>query len=419
MAAAFGDAAAPGGLAGEQVGVFPLLNGHRADHRFDALELGFALLEHPVVDLVHPRDHFHQAAEGAHALDQAHLFDEIGEVEAGFLQLALHLLDIGDLNFLLGLLHEGEHITHAEDAAGHPLGVERLQRLHLLAGADEFDRRAAHLADREGGATPGVAVHLGEHGPGDAHLLMERAGEFSGLLADHRIHHQQHLIGCHGAADPHHLLHHRGVDLEAAGGVNDHRVEAFLAALGQARFSDRFGLGIGAEAEHLHIDLLAQRLQLIDGRGPVGVGGHQQRFAPLLFEVQAELGGGGGFTGALQAGHQHHGGGLLGFGQGLIGPAHHLNELLVDELDELLIGADAPHHISAEGFLAHLSDEAFDHRQADVGVQQGAAHIFEGAVDVALADRGLALEAADGILKPLGELFKHQRCQSSSTSPPS
>ena len=121
---------------------------------------------------------------------------------------------------------------------------------------------------------------------------------------------------------------------------------------------------------------MAERLQLIDGCWPVGVGGHQQRSTPLLFEVQSELGGGGGFTGALQAGHQHHGGGLFGLGQGRIGPAHHLNKLLVDKLDELLIGADATHHIGAEGFLAHLSDEAFDHRQADVGIQQGAAHVF-------------------------------------------
>ena len=92
--------------------------------------------------------------------------------------------------------------------------------------------------------------------------------------------------------------------------------------------------------------------------------------------VKMGLGGGGGFTGALQAGHQHHGGGLFGLRQGRIGPAHHLNKLLVDKLDELLIGADATHHIGAEGFLAHLSDEAFDHRQADVGIQQGAAHVF-------------------------------------------
>ena len=258
MAAAAGDAAAAAGLGGQQFRLLALGHGHRADHGFDLFELLLALLEHAVINFVHARDHLHQAPEGAHALDQAHLLQKIGEVEGGLLQLLLHAGHIGQLHFLLGFLHQGEHIAHAEDAAGHPFRVEGLEGLHLFAGADEFDRRAAHLADREGGAAAAVAIELGEHGAGDADLLVEGPGEFGRLLADHRIHHQQHLVGGHGAADPHHLLHHREVDLQAAGRVDDHGVEAFFAALGHASGGDVLGLGLGAEAEHLHADLVAQ-----------------------------------------------------------------------------------------------------------------------------------------------------------------
>ena len=159
--------------------------GHRADHRLDALELGFPLLEHAVVDLVHARDHFHQSAKGTHAFDQTHLLHKIREVEGGLLQLALHALHISDLHLLLSPFHQGEHISHAEDPAGHPLRMEGLEGLHLFAGADEFDRRATHLADREGSAATAIAIELGEHCPRKTHLLMECAGEFSGLLADH------------------------------------------------------------------------------------------------------------------------------------------------------------------------------------------------------------------------------------------
>ena len=36
-----------------------------------------------------------------------------------------------------GLLDQADDVAHAEDAAGDALGVERLERVDLLAGADE------------------------------------------------------------------------------------------------------------------------------------------------------------------------------------------------------------------------------------------------------------------------------------------
>ena len=147
MTTASGDAATTGRLTGQQIGVFPFLRCHRTDHRFDPFQLLLPLLEHPVVELVHARDHLHQAPERPHPLDQTHLLHEVREIERRLLQLFLHLLDIGELNLLLGLLHQRQHIAHAEDAAGHPFGMEGLERLHLLAGADELDRLTAHLAD--------------------------------------------------------------------------------------------------------------------------------------------------------------------------------------------------------------------------------------------------------------------------------
>ena len=113
------------------------------------------------------------------------MLHKIREIEGGFLQLLLHLLDIGELHLLLGLLHEGEHIAHPEDAARHPLGVKRLQGLHLLSRADELDRLAAHLADRQSGTTTGIAIKLGEHGSGDPHLVVEGPGEIGRFLTDH------------------------------------------------------------------------------------------------------------------------------------------------------------------------------------------------------------------------------------------
>ena len=179
------DATPTGRMTRQQIGILPFLFRHRSDHCLNPLELLFSLLEHAVIKLVHARDHFHQSPKRSHPLDQTHLLDEIREIERRLLQLLLHLLDVGELHLLLGLLDQRQHIPHAEDAAGHPLRVKRLQRLNLLTGADELDRLTADLSDRQRCPAAGVPIELGEHRTGDTDLIMESAGEFRRLLTDH------------------------------------------------------------------------------------------------------------------------------------------------------------------------------------------------------------------------------------------
>jgi hypothetical protein len=72
-----------------------------------------------------------------------------------------------------------EHVAHADDSRGHPLGVEKLEVLGFLAGATEADRHLGDAADGERGAAAGVAVELGEDRPGER----QRFGEGAGALA--------------------------------------------------------------------------------------------------------------------------------------------------------------------------------------------------------------------------------------------
>ena len=48
---------------------------------------------------------------------------------------------------LLRLLDEREDVTHVEDAARHPIGVEDLEFFELFAGRREHDRLARDLGD--------------------------------------------------------------------------------------------------------------------------------------------------------------------------------------------------------------------------------------------------------------------------------
>ena len=254
--------------------------------------------------------------------------------------------------------------------------MERLQCLHLFTGADELDRLTADLADRQRSTTPGIPVELGEHCTGDADLVVEGAGEFRSLLTDHRINNQQHLVRLHSGADPHHLIHHLGVDLKATGGVDQQRVEPLVLRLGQTRRGNVLRPGLRSEAEHLNSDLPTEGPELFDGGWPVDIGTHHQGTTPLVLQMQTELCGGGGLTGTLQAGHQNNGWGFSGLGKRGVIASHHLHKLFMHHLDELLIRADPTNHFGADGFLPHIGNKVLHHGQADIGLEQGPAHIL-------------------------------------------
>jgi len=49
----------------------------------------------------------------------------------------------------------------------------------------------------------------------------------------------------------------------------------------------------------------------------------------------------------------------------------------VDYLDHHLVGTDGGQHVLAEGLGLHIIAEILGHAVAHVGIQQGAAHLFE------------------------------------------
>ena len=56
------------------------------------------------------------------------------------LSFSSHPLGLADIQGLLHLLDEADHVAHAQDARGHAVGMERLQVLRPLARADAQDR---------------------------------------------------------------------------------------------------------------------------------------------------------------------------------------------------------------------------------------------------------------------------------------
>ena len=105
-------------------------------------------------------------------------------------------------------------------------GVEILQRVPLLADADQLDRLAGDGAHGERRAAAAIAVDAGQHDAGDADALVEALGEVDGVLAGQAVGDEQGLVRMGDVAHLRHLLHQRFVDVGAAGGVEHHHVVA-------------------------------------------------------------------------------------------------------------------------------------------------------------------------------------------------
>ena len=168
-----------------------------------------------------------------------------------------HALGLRLVEVLRGLFDQRDDVAHAEDAVGDARGVELLQRIDLLARADELDRLAGDGAHRERGAAAGIAVHAGQHDAGDAEAAVEGARGVDRVLAGERIGDEEHLVRVGGGAHVRRLDHQRLVHGHAAGGVEHHHVVAAEAGGLHGAAGDLHGRLAGHDGKRIDADLLA------------------------------------------------------------------------------------------------------------------------------------------------------------------
>ena len=144
-----------------------------------------------------------------------------------------------------------------------------------------------------------------------------------------------------------------------------------------------------------NVELLAQDLELRDGRRPVGVSSNQQRPLAALAQVEGQLGCRGRLARTLQAyEHDHVGRRPRQIQASRL--AQGGDQLLVDDLDHLLGRREALHHLGADTPLADALDKVLDDLKVDVGFQQRQPDLAQGGVNVRL-----------GQLAPVGELAEY------------
>ena len=220
-------------------------------------------------------------------------------------------LCLAAVEFLFGAFEQGGDVAEAHDAADDAVGMEGLECVGALAGGEELDGRAGDLADGEGRAAACVAVHLGEDDAGEGEEGVEGAGGGDRVLAGHGVGDEEDFGGVEELLERGHLVHERGVDLVAAGGVDDEDVAAEAGGLA-LRFAseteDVGGIVRGGGVERALVELggdgFGDDAELLARGGTIDVDRDEHGAMARLLEPCGELGGGGGFAAALQAGHE-------------------------------------------------------------------------------------------------------------------
>ena len=189
------------------------------------------------------------------------------------------------LDRVLGLLDQAEN-AHAEDARRHPVGVEVLELVELLADRRKLDRLAV-TALTESAAPPRASPSsFVSTTPSNATRSWNASATATASWPVMESRTSSTLCGFAALPDVCELLHERLVDLETAGGVDDHDIAALglrlLDAVGGR--ADRVRPG-----EHGNLDLAAKLLELRHGGGPLQVGRDERGADPLLAEQQASF----------------------------------------------------------------------------------------------------------------------------------
>src|SRR5919108_1444973 len=116
-----------------------LLSGHGQHDRLDAAEL--ALVDVDSLQLLpEPRDEGDDIPHGAHPPHHLVGLEELVEREAALAEPPLELFLLVLLSRGFGALDEREDVPHPQDAGRHPVRMEVLELVELLARRRELDR---------------------------------------------------------------------------------------------------------------------------------------------------------------------------------------------------------------------------------------------------------------------------------------
>ena len=177
----------------------------------------------------------------------------------------------------------GRRPRSAEERVDERSGVEGRHVVGALAEADQLHRYAELALDLHHDAALGGPVELGEHDARDVDDLAEDPGLDQAVLTGGGVEDEQHLGHRRQLLDDPldlaELVHQAGLVLQAAGRVDQHRVDALVDAVLDGLEGHARGVAALGAAHDLDADALTPGGELVDSGGAEGVGrteGHRQ-----------------------------------------------------------------------------------------------------------------------------------------------
>ena len=198
-------------------------------------------------------------------------------------------------------------------------------------------------------------------------------GNAHGLLAGHRVSHEQDFVWADFRLYRLQLAHELFVDLQPSRRVDDNEAQSILLGVLDGRLSQLRRLLV-CVVEHGHVDLLAERLQLSNCRGTIRIGGHEERLVAHLADLHRQLAGGRRLAGALQANQHHDSRRFGGHRQPRRRGAQQLDQLVVDDLDDCLCRRKTVHDVLADRFFLDRVDELAYDFERNVGFEKRYPH---------------------------------------------
>ena len=349
---------------------------------------------HRRLGLFHAGHHPRQRAQTTHLGHLAELHAQVVHVELALGHFRSELVGFVLVDDFRRPLDQTNDVAHAEDAARNALRVERFDSVQLFANTREFDRFAGNRAHRKRRTAARIAVHTGQHDTGQINPLAEILGDIDGILARQRVHDEQYFLRRRNLRHRLHFVHQLLVDVEASSRIEQQHIKALQLcglhrALGDVDgllpLHDRQGRDFGLRSERCKL-LLRGRAVNVERR-------HQDLFALLRLQHLRDFRGRGGFTRALQTDHHDDRRRRNRQIQVALLRTQHLDERIVDDLDDLLAGSDRFQDRLANGLFGRLVHKFPNNWQGHVGFQQSDAHFAHCFADISLVQRTATTQA--------------------------
>ena len=309
-------------------------------------------------------------------------------------------------------LDQRDNVPLPEDTARDAFRIERIEPVELLANTEELDRQAGDRAHGERSAAAAVTIHPGQDKAGQRQALMEAPRGFDRVLTGQGVGNEQCFLRLGDLCDLRRLGHHLFVDAGPAGGIEEENIIA--ANLGSVERAPRDVCRQLALHDRQRADIVAalvcQDGQLFHGRRAAHVErGEQDFLAALLRQTLGQLAGRGRFTRTLQARHHHDGWRRINAQAGVgVFPAQHVDQAVIDDLDDLLARLHGADDFLAHGAGLHLGDEVLDHGQRDVRFQQRNTDFAQRFGHILFGERTAPRQIVEYAAEPFAEGVKHR-----------